>query len=257
MAEIPTFQEIRQFDITPKGDDPSASRYLDRQEQLLKAGISLESDSQSVRLDTISRQVAFADGAGGLPTMKIGFVFRGTIDVSAGAHRLSYFDNNFPGRAGWKEVVVLDDGVTILSSSAPGTDRSLELTNYSSDVLNSPPQQLSALVVFRTSLSEPERSAAAAVIATSSNQHDPSGNKRGASGIRTSAARPPYVKNNARRRVRLPRCNYQRCNYFARPERRAVLPQRLRSIHRCSAATRGPRADYAAQSLYRVDFDAG
>ena len=91
MAEIPTFQEIRQFDITPKVDDPSASRYLDRQEQLLKAGISLESDGQSVRLDTISRQVTFADGAGGLPTMKIGFVFRGTIDVSAGAHKLSYF----------------------------------------------------------------------------------------------------------------------------------------------------------------------
>ncbi len=175
MAEIPTFQEIRQFDFTPKIDDAGASRYLESQEQLLKEGISLESDGQSVRLDTISRQVAFADGAGGLPTMKIGFVFRGKLDDPAGAHRLSYFDNNFPGRAGWKEVVVLGDGVTILDSSAPGTDRSQELTNYSSDVLNSPPQQLSALVVFRTSLSEPERSAAAAVIATSCNRTTPRG----------------------------------------------------------------------------------
>ena len=183
MAEIPTFQEIRQFDITPRADDPSASRYLDRQEQLLKAGISLESDGQSVRLDTISRQVAFADGAGGLPTMKIGFVFRGIPDVSAGAHKLSYFDNNFPGRAGWKEVVVLGNGVTILSSSAPGTDRSQELTNYSSDVLNSPPQQLSALVVFRTSLSEPERTACSGGNCDLFQPHDPSGNKRGASGI--------------------------------------------------------------------------
>src|SRR5271168_3954282 len=59
MAEIPTFQEIRQFDITPTADDPSASRYLDRQERFLKGGISLASDGQSVRLDTISRQVAF------------------------------------------------------------------------------------------------------------------------------------------------------------------------------------------------------
>ncbi|HKN71690.1 MAG TPA: hypothetical protein VJX30_11695 [Terriglobales bacterium] len=187
MAEIPSFQEIRQFDITPKVDDPSASRYLDSQEQLLKAGISLESDSQSVRLDTISRQVAFADGAGGLPTMKIGFVFRGKLDDPAGAHRLSYFDNNFPGRAGWKEVVVQGDGVTILSSSAPGTDRSQELTNYSSDVLNSPPQQVSALVVFRTSLSEPERSAAAAVIATSSNRTTP----RGINAAHRASAPPP------------------------------------------------------------------
>src|ERR1700691_1354811 len=150
LAEIPTFQEMRQFDIRPKVDDPSASRYLDRQERLLKQGLSLESDGQAVQLDTISRQVICADGAGGLPTMKIGFVFRGKLDVPAGAHKLSYFDNNFPGRAGWKEIVVLSDGVTILNSSAPDTDRSQELARYSSDLLNSPPQQLSAVVGFET-----------------------------------------------------------------------------------------------------------
>ena len=150
LAEIPTFQEMRQFDIRPKVDDPSASRYLDRQERLLKQRLSLESDGQAVQLDTISRQVIFADGAGGLPTMKIGFVFRGKLDVPAGAHKLSYFDNNFPGRAGWKEIVVLSDGVTILNSSAPDTDRSQELARYSSDLLNSPPQQLSAVVGFET-----------------------------------------------------------------------------------------------------------
>jgi len=168
MAEIPTFQEIRQFDITPKADDPSASRDLDRQEQILKEGLSLESDGQSVRLETISRQVAFADGAGGLPTMKIGFMFRGKLDVTAGTHKLSYFDNNFPGRAGWKEIVVLGDGVRILDSSAPGTDRSQELTNYSSDALNSPPQQLSALVGFRILTSEPASDVSAAVATASS-----------------------------------------------------------------------------------------
>jgi ABC-type nickel/cobalt efflux system permease component RcnA len=164
MAEIPTFQEIRQSDITPKADDPNTSRYLDGQEQLLKEGLSLQSDGQAVRLETISRQVAFADGAGGLPTMKIGFVFRGKLDVTAGAHKLSYFDNNFPARTGWKEIVVLGDGVSILNSSAPSTDRSQELTNYSSDALNSPPQQLSAVVGFRISPSEPEEHVEAAVV---------------------------------------------------------------------------------------------
>jgi ABC-type nickel/cobalt efflux system permease component RcnA len=168
MAEIPTFQEIRQFDITPKADDPSTSRYLNGQAQLLKEGLWLESDGQAVRLDTIFHQVAFADGAGGLRTMKIEFVFRGKLDVTAGAHKLSYFDNNFPGRTGWKEIVVLGEGVTILNSSAPATDRSQELTNYSSDALNSPPQQLSALVGFRTSLSGTEKSTSAAVIGSSS-----------------------------------------------------------------------------------------
>src|SRR6202451_2960406 len=98
MAEIPTFQESRQFDLTPKADDSNAVRYLDRQEQLFKEGLSLESDGQSVRLETLSRQIVFSDGAGGLPTMKIGFVFRGQPGVSTGGHKLSYIDNNFPGR---------------------------------------------------------------------------------------------------------------------------------------------------------------
>jgi nickel/cobalt exporter len=194
MAEIPTFQEIRQSDFTPKADDPSTSRYLDRQEQLLKSGLSLESDGQAVRLDTISREVMFADGAGGLPTMKMGFVFRGKLDVTAGAHKLSYSDNNFPGRTGWKEIVVLGDGVAILDSSAPGTDRSQELTNYSSDALNSPPQQLSALAGFWTSLSEPEKHASAALVASRSNRTIP----HGKNAAHQAPANPPVHQGQSR-----------------------------------------------------------
>jgi nickel/cobalt exporter len=155
MAEIPTFQEMRQFDITPKVDDPSASRYLERQEQTLKQGLSLDSDGKAVMLNTISRQVTFADGAGGLPTMKLAFVFRSELDGPTGARKLAYVDHNFSGRAGWKEIVVLGEGVTILNTTAPATDRSRELTNYSSDSLNSPPQQLTAQVSFSAVLSEP------------------------------------------------------------------------------------------------------
>ncbi len=149
MAEIPTFQEMRQFSIIPRTGDPSVVGYLDREVQLLKAGLSLESDGQPVRLDTISREARFTSGAGGLPTMKIACVFRGKLDGPSGAHGLSYSDGNFPGRAGWKEVVVDGDQVEILNSSAPVTDRSQELTNYSSDLVNSPPQQLLAQVAFK------------------------------------------------------------------------------------------------------------
>jgi ABC-type nickel/cobalt efflux system permease component RcnA len=171
MAEIPTFQQMRQFDITSKPDDPGASHYLDGEELLLKRGLLFESDGHVLRLDTVSRQLVFADGAGGLPTMKIGFVFRAKLDVPAGVHKLSYIDNNFPGRAGWKEIVVLSDGAAILDSSAPSADRSLELTNYSTDALNSPPQQLSALVEFKSS--ESARSSSAAVVGNSSNRTMP------------------------------------------------------------------------------------
>ena len=155
MAEIPAYQEMRQFGITTTPDDPGDMRYLDGQSTRLKEGLTLEIDGQSVALDTISRQVIFAAGAGGLPTMKLAFVFRGKFAAS-GAHKLSYADNNYPGHAGWKEIVVIGDGSTILASTAPDVDRSQELTNYSSDLLNSPPQQLAALVNFRTAAAEPE-----------------------------------------------------------------------------------------------------
>jgi nickel/cobalt exporter len=158
MAEIPTYQEIRDFDLAPKPDNnSSASRYLDQREPGLRAGLLLESDGRPVQLETLSRVLTFADGAGGLPTMKVGFVFRGKLEGIVGAHKLSYADNNFPGRAGWKEIVVLGDQAEISTSSAPTVDRSQELTNYSSDALNSPPQQLSASVNYRTLATDPEK----------------------------------------------------------------------------------------------------
>jgi nickel/cobalt exporter len=150
MAEIPTYQEMRQFGITADPKSPATLHYLDREEAQLKQGLTLEIDGQNVSLAAVSRQVAFADGAGGLPTMKLSFVFRSKLDAPAGVHKLSYTDNNFPGHAGWKEIVVLSDGSQILESTAPAVDRSQELTNYSSDLLNSPPQQLAALVNFKT-----------------------------------------------------------------------------------------------------------
>src|SRR3984885_6621528 len=90
MAEIPTFQEMRQFDIGPAGDKANNSRYLDQENKLFKEAIALESDGRPVQLETISRQMTFADGAGGLPTMKIGFVFRGNLDAVDGTHKLNY-----------------------------------------------------------------------------------------------------------------------------------------------------------------------
>jgi nickel/cobalt exporter len=150
MAEIPTYQQMRQFAMPAKPGDPATQRYLAEQESRLKRGLAVDGDGRSIELTAVSRTITFAEGAGGLPTMKLAFVFRGEFDLPAGAHNFSYSDNNFPGRAGWKEVIVRGDGPSILASSAPSADRSKELSEYSSDMLNSPPQQLLASVTFKT-----------------------------------------------------------------------------------------------------------
>jgi ABC-type nickel/cobalt efflux system permease component RcnA len=195
MAEIPTYQEMRQSALTVEPNDPNDVRYLDGQATRLKEGLTLEIDDRPVPLVNISRRLTFSEGAGGLPTMKLAFVFGASVAVPAGPHRLSYADNNFPGRAGWKEIVVVSDGPTILESTAPTADRSNELSNYSTDLLNSPPQQLSALTTFQTFPTQHDgmrtipastaRTASSATHTAVETQHSLAANQRPAQASRT------------------------------------------------------------------------
>src|SRR5579863_2944018 len=60
-----------------------------------------------------------------------------------------YINNNLNGHSSWKEIVITrGDGVSLVSSSAPSTDRSARLSNYPTDLLNRPPQDLEASAAF-------------------------------------------------------------------------------------------------------------
>jgi ABC-type nickel/cobalt efflux system permease component RcnA len=86
--------------------------------------------------------------------MKFGLLYRAEIAKASlsGPCELSYEDTNFPARAGWKEVVVkAGSNTSVTNSTAPGHDRSNHLSNYPTDLLNSPPQSLRAAVTFSVS----------------------------------------------------------------------------------------------------------
>ena len=151
MAEIPTFQEIQENRITVDADDVNLQAYLTRKAEILRDGLSLQVGGKSLRLQLDSREIIFPPGAGDLPTMKIGMLFKAKLDgASMGEEQsLDYRDGNFPGRAGWKEIIaVADAGLKLTHSSVPGTDRSRQLSDYPTDLLNSPPQQLEARINF-------------------------------------------------------------------------------------------------------------
>ena len=151
MAEIPTFQEMQDTGIVPEPGHPSLSGYLARKVDQLRENLSLELDGRRVPLQVESKEIAFPPGAGGLPTLKLRVLYRGVLprSVPVGLQRLRYRDGNFPGRAGWKEIIaVADDGITVTGRSVPAKDRSQELSDYPTDLLNSPPQTLEAQVVF-------------------------------------------------------------------------------------------------------------
>lgn len=159
MAEIPTFQEQQATGIVTDARDPRVTAYLAQKADTLKTGLTVTLDGHSLALETISEDVIFPPGAGGLPTMKIGVVYRARFSgdlCAAGFCTLDYGDRNLPDRAGWKEIVVAaDPGVTMQSSTAPARSRSRELANYPADLINSPPQDLSARLTFATAAGLP------------------------------------------------------------------------------------------------------
>lgn len=151
LAEIPTFQEIQQHGITAAANDSDLKKYLQIKAKELSGGLQLTVNGKSVALDAESMKAIFPVGAGGLPTLKIGIVYRANVsqDCAEQACKLHYEDRNFEGRAGWKEIVIVaGQNVKVGSSTAPDHDRSAQLTNYPTDLINSPPQSLSAQAEF-------------------------------------------------------------------------------------------------------------
>lgn len=152
LAEIPTYQELQQakvaaHDIDPRS--PAVTGYVSARGAELGRGLTLDVDGQPTPLRLISSGVIFPIGAGGLPTMKMGFVYEAAYSSTSSKPdhtqmNLYYADNNYLGHTGWKEIVALGATGSLLHSSVPATDRSGELSNYPTDLLTSPPQDLEA-----------------------------------------------------------------------------------------------------------------
>jgi len=161
LAEIPTYQEMQRTGMTAEQGSTASAHYLAQQAETLRRGLRLRADGRALGLTMASQQILFSPGAGGLPTMKMGFTYRATLPGGAGTRNLKYEDGNFRERAGWKELVC--DASGLLSSSGCGPERSRELTDYPTDLLNSPPQDTEASLLVALSPIQVSRSAAVRV----------------------------------------------------------------------------------------------
>jgi len=152
LAEIPTYQELQNAGISTTAIDPNAAAvigYVAGRGAELGRGLVLDVNGKPVQLRLVSSGVIFPPGAGGLPTMKMGFVFEAAYPsgASTGDERqfnIQYADGNYPGHAGWKEIVAAASSGSLVRSTVSATDRSGELSNYPTDLLTSPPQVLEA-----------------------------------------------------------------------------------------------------------------
>ena len=151
LAEIPTFQELQDGNISATAETSAMDRYIAKRGTQLGRGLILSLDGKAMPVRLVSSNVIFPVGAGGLPTMKMGFTFEAPyptgsgVDISKGlAGTLRFADQNYPGHSGWKEIIAVASYRTLTASSVPTTDRSSGLSNYPVDLLNSPPQVLEA-----------------------------------------------------------------------------------------------------------------
>src|ERR1700677_5227116 len=71
LAEIPTYQELQQGNVTANVSDPAVTRFVALRGAEFARGLSLLVDGQRLPLRLLSSQAIFPPGAGGLPTMKM------------------------------------------------------------------------------------------------------------------------------------------------------------------------------------------
>src|SRR5262245_19187519 len=79
MAEIPTFQEMQDNNFVAQQDDPRVRAYLLKQMEVFRKGLVLTLNGQALPLGITSQDILFTPGAGNLPTIKFGFVYRAEV----------------------------------------------------------------------------------------------------------------------------------------------------------------------------------
>ena len=151
MAEIPAFQEKPRVDLNGNGTFEASEQdaYLSRKVGELTEGLMVKLNGTRYPLARVSQQLEFLPGGLNLPTLKISLKYQIPLKAAQikDVNVLEYEDANFPGHAGWKEIVVQGNGIE--ESSVGGVDKSQQLTHYPEDPAIRPPEDLVARVRFK------------------------------------------------------------------------------------------------------------
>ena len=149
LAEIPTYQLMRDWNLDPAADAKIPQSTLDEKAALQAAEwikqLDFTSDGAHLQPKLERTTIKLTDGAGGMHVSRIESGLR--LDNVQG--KLAFEDRNYPDRAGWKEIVIASaDGTPIIQASQSGADRSKALTEYPADPTLTPPQDLRASIVW-------------------------------------------------------------------------------------------------------------
>ncbi|TAK01597.1 MAG: hypothetical protein EPO36_04885 [Chloroflexota bacterium] len=144
-AEIPAFQERIRIDADGDGDVGDAEADAAREPACLalRPSLELRVDDAPIDLRLEGAGLSFPAGAGGVPTMRLVCELVATLPSPLPAGSVVRFgDASYAERIGWREIVVIGDGLTIgglEDGSAPtSADVSARLTGYPESLLAQP-----------------------------------------------------------------------------------------------------------------------
>jgi nickel/cobalt exporter len=131
LAEIPTFQ------AKPEVAELGRAGYARSVAVTIAHGLTLSVAGRARQLRELRHTLVFPRGAGGLHTTRLEVVYdAGAAPASA---KVDLRDDTFPGRIGWREVVVSSNrGATVDASDAPSRSVSDRLLVYPKNMLTSP-----------------------------------------------------------------------------------------------------------------------
>jgi len=140
MAEIPTFAAMREVTADGKMDRAQLASWARAEAQLLAPQLHLTAAGAPLVLIVDRESARTRPGAGGLPLLYFTLDAHATLPRGGKRAKLSFSDETFAERLGWKDVVV-----------APATEPTHELLAYPSALIGSPRNLLSVDIALSAS----------------------------------------------------------------------------------------------------------
>jgi nickel/cobalt transporter (NicO) family protein len=150
LAEIPTLRAVQEDDLDTARPE-EATGYRDRQCAEIADALELRVDGAAVPLVVEGTALSFPPGQAALDTLRLecDLVADG-LDLPEGTE-IALADRGFPERLGWREVTAAGDGLRLASSDVPEASASDRLTEYPEELLQSPLDVRSAVIVVGAS----------------------------------------------------------------------------------------------------------
>lgn len=151
LAEIPAFQEFSAIDTDKNGSisDEELNAYADRITPAYLSNLSLTLNGQPLEIRVESKNIQLKKGAGNLQTLMVKWDLSAKTTSAQPANHISFRNDNYPERLGWREIVVnRTSGIEIFDSTAFGSGITDELAAYPEETLSVPLNERAAEFSF-------------------------------------------------------------------------------------------------------------